>query len=308
MSDMGMRVAVVVASVRRAEEIGQLLQALSRQTKKPEALILSVSREADLPLDLPAGVTIVTGTPSLPAQRNRGLDLVQDRCDVVVFYDDDFLPAKDSLQCISEFFLTHPLLVGATGHLLADGINGPGLPYQEALEMLATYEASPKPTLINENFLCAYGCNMAFRCEAIGTRRFDENLPKYGWQEDMDFAGQLSAVGKVIRTNAFAGVHRGVKNGRGQGADLGFSQIVNPVYLAAKGTMTKRKAASLILRNLIANHVKSLWPEPYIDRMGRLRGNWDGILHILRGNLDPTDLPSSHKSKKRGSCATTFTP
>ena len=303
MNENGLRVSVVVASVGRPEEVGQLLQALARQTKKPEAIILSVSGESDVPANLAAGVKIVTGTSGLPAQRNRGLELVQGHCDIVVFYDDDFIPAKDSLQRIADFFSTYSFLVGATGHVLADGINEPGLAYQEALDIVTAYEARPKPALANENFLCAYGCNMAFRCEAIGTKRFDENLPKYGWQEDMDFAGQLSVTGKIIRTNAFAGVHRGVKNGRGQGVDLGFSQIVNPVYLVGKGTMTKRKAASLISRNLIANHVKFLRPEPYIDRTGRLKGNWLGILHLLCGRRDPMALPSFQGQRKRGSGA-----
>ena len=293
MSGTEMRVSVVVASVGRAEEVGQLLHALARQSKAPEFIILSVAGASDLPADLPAGVTVIMGTIGLPAQRNRGLDLVQAESDVVVFYDDDFLPARDSVQKISGFFTSHPHMTGATGHVLADGIKGHGLSYQEALDILAAYEANPKPSLVNEDFLCAYGCNMAFRCAAIGTKRFDENLPRYAWQEDMDFAGQLSTVGKVIRTNAFAGVHRGVKTGRGQGVDLGFSQIINPVYLVRKGTMTPRKALTLMSRNLIANHVKVLWPEPYVDRWGRLRGNWAGLRHLLHGKADPMALPSS---------------
>jgi hypothetical protein len=292
MNGIDLRISVLVASVGRAEEVGQLLHALARQTKAPASIVLSVAAAADLPLDLPDGVRVVMGPAGLPAQRNRGLDLVQRDCDVVVFYDDDFLPARDSLAKISEFFLSHPHLAGATGHVLADGINGEGLPYRVALDILATYEAKPKPALVNEDFLCAYGCNMAFRCTAIGAKRFDENLPRYAWQEDMDFAGQLSTVGKVIRTNAFAGVHRGVKKGRGSGVDLGFSQIVNPVYLIRKGTMAPRKALTLMSRNLIANHVKTLRPEPYIDRWGRLRGNWAGLWHLLLGKLDPSALPS----------------
>ncbi len=288
-----MRVSVVVASVGRAEEIGQLLHALARQTKAPEAIVLSVAEAGDLPADLPYGVTVVTGSPGLPAQRNRGLDHIQAECDVVVFYDDDFLPAQDSVQKISGFFWSHPYIAGATGHVLADGINGHGLSYPEALDILTVYETNPKPRLVNEDFLCAYGCNMAFRCTAIGTKRFDENLPRYAWQEDMDFAGQFLSVGKVLRTNAFAGVHRGVKKGRGQGVDLGFSQIINPVYLVRKGTMTPQKALTLMSRNLIANHVKVFRPEPYVDRWGRLRGNWAGLLHLLGGQADPMALPSS---------------
>ncbi len=296
MSAPGMRISVVVASVGRAEEVRQLLDALGRQTKAAESIVLSVVERDDVPTDLPRGVIVIMGSPGLPVQRNRGLDLVLAESEIIVFYDDDFLPAQDSLQSISDFFFAHPHVVGATGLVLADGINSWGLSYQEAHDIIAVYEANPKPPLINENFLCAYGCNMAFRCEAIGSKRFDEALPRYAWQEDMDFGGQLSKVGKVIRTNAFAGVHRGVKKGRGQGVDLGFSQIINPVYLIRKGTMTPRKALTLMSRNFIANHTKVFWPEPYVDRLGRLRGNWIGILHLLRGKIDPMALPSLRAS------------
>jgi hypothetical protein len=289
-----MHISVVVASVGRPEEISQLLAALARQTRAPDTIVLSVSERSDLPADLPHGVTVVVGSAGLPAQRNRGLDLVQADCDIIVFYDDDFLPARDSLLKISEFLLSHPDLAGITGQVLADGIGGEGLPYQEALDILSVYEAKPKPPLVIEDFLCAYGCNMAFRCASIGAKRFDEKLPRYAWQEDMDFAGQLAAVGKVIRTNAFAGVHRGVKKGRGKGVDLGYSQIINPIYLVRKGTMAPRKALKLISCNLIANHVKVLKPEPYVDRWGRLRGNWIGFLHLLQGKIDPMALPSSN--------------
>jgi hypothetical protein len=175
---------------------------------------------------------------------------------------------------------------------MADGIGGPGLLYQEALDILAAYEAKPKPPSLVDDYLFAYGCNMVFQCAAIGAKRFDENLPRYAWQEDMDFAGQLACEGKVVRTNDFAGVHRGVKKGRGNGVDLGFSQIVNPVYLIGKRTMTLRKALTLMSRNLIANHVKVFRPEPYVDRWGRLRGNWAGLLHLLQGKADPMALPS----------------
>jgi len=120
--------------------------------------------------------------------------------------------------------------------------------------------------------------------------RFDENLPLHGWQEDMDFASRLSSRGRVIKTTAFAGVHRGVNKGRSPGMALGFSQIVNPVYLVRKGAMRPKKAAVLMLRNFSANHLKALRPEPFIDRLGRVRGNWRGIFHVLCGRADPTAI------------------
>jgi len=63
--------------------------------------------------------------------------------------------------------------------------------------------------------------------------------------------------------------------------------MVNPVYLVKKGTMRMPKAATLMLRNLAANHFKMLWPEPWVDRAGRARGNWLGILHLVSGKCEP---------------------
>jgi hypothetical protein len=54
-----------------------------------------------------------------------------------------------------------------------------------------------------------------------------------------------------------------------------------------KGTMGLGKAANLMARNLLANHAKALWPEPWVDRLGRVRGNWIGIGHVFSGKADP---------------------
>jgi len=290
-----MRIAVVVASLNRPEEIGQLLLALKAQSLQPSAIVLSVASNADLPPNLPPDVEIVMGGAGSSAQRNRGMELVLERSDAVVFFDDDFIPTKDALTGISRFFTTFPDAVGATGLVLHDGVKEGGITYESALQIVRAYEAGPELPLRNEDFLFAYGCNMAFRTSAIGKIRFDENLPLYGWQEDMDFAGQISVHGKVIRTTSFAGVHRGVNKGRSSGVMLGFSQIINPTYLVRKGTMRPKKAATLIVKNLIANHVKVLMPEPFIDRSGRLRGNWLGLFHLLRGHADPTAVLSYRK-------------
>src|SRR5262249_49325392 len=132
-----------------------------------------------------------------------------------------------------------------------------------------------------------YGCNMIYRASAIGETRFDERLPLYGWQEDVDFAAQIHKRGRIVRSQAFAGVHRGVKSGRLGGLRLGYSQIANPVYLARKGTMGLSHAGLLMMCNFVANHAKALRPEPWVDRKGRLRGNWLALWHLMTGQIDP---------------------
>jgi GT2 family glycosyltransferase len=285
-------VAIIVASVSRGEEIGQLLAQLARQTLLPVKIILSVERPEDLPAFVDPRVKIVMGRRGLTAQRNRGLDALQGAADVVVFYDDDFLPTPTALEGSARLFAKYPDIAGATGLVLQDGVKQGGIAYEAALALVdaqrgaagAVYSVTPVDEL--------YGCNMAFRVSAVQDLRFDEKLPLYAWQEDVDFAGQLLSKGRVVKTDAFAGVHRGVSKGRTPGLALGFSQMVNPAYLVRKGTMRPKKAALLMARNLVANHVHALKPEPFIDRLGRARGNWLGLWYILSGKSDPTEILS----------------
>jgi len=281
------KIAIVVASKGRPAEIAELLAALARQSVRPSAIILSVTGEDDLPASLPEEVIRVFGPAGSSGQRNRGLDTVIDRSDVVVFYDDDFLPSRNALRGIKAFFETFPQMTGATGFVLKDGVTKGGLSSEEAQQIVDAFDQAAPPPLRHGDQLSGYGCNMAVRCAAVGGIRFDENLPLYGWQEDRDFAARVAAKGPFVWTNAFAGVHRGVVKARTPGRRLGYSQMVNPAYLVRKGTMPWRKAGTLMLRNLAANAIKSMAPEPYIDRRGRLIGNLIGLSHILRGAADP---------------------
>lgn len=295
-----MRVAVIVASMGRPREIEQFAEAMQRQTLKPEKVVLSVTGSADLPDGLPDSIEVIVGPAGACAQRNRALDAVTDRCDVVVFFDDDFVPTRTALADIAALFEAEPDIVGVTGLVLADGVTTGGIPYQTALETIASVEAKPVEPIRFWPRAGLYGCNMAFRASAIGETRFDENLALHGWQEDVDFAARLGAKGRIVKTNAFAGVHLGVKNGRGAGLAVGFSQVVNPIYLVRKGTMPKPMAVKLVIKNVLANHIKAIRPEPFIDRFGRVKGNWLGFSEVLRGRVDPTAVIRFKKGKRAG--------
>jgi GT2 family glycosyltransferase len=288
------RVAVIIASAGRAECIANVMRDLRRQTLAPARIVLSVTGARDLPpAHMRQGAEVVMAQRGLPAQRNAGLDhLSQDcvgqDCDIVVFFDDDFVPSRHAIAGIAALFGEHPALAGATGLVLADGIKTPGIPHTRAETIVAAYDrqgARPVPALYDVPDL--YGCNMAYRLSAIAGLRFDERLKLYGWQEDVDFAVQVARRGRTVKTDAFAGVHLGTKAGRTSGVRLGYSQVHNPLYLWRKGTMPTHKAWRLMLRNLALNHARSLWPEPWVDRIGRVRGNWLGLADVMRGRLTP---------------------
>ncbi|MEX0644881.1 MAG: glycosyltransferase family A protein [Parvularculaceae bacterium] len=281
-----MRLAVIVASLGRRRCVGKLVQLLAAQNRPPDKVIVSIVTPEDGPDAAPLGldVEVVLSALGSCAQRNRGLDRVGSSADIVVFLDDDFVPASDFLENLERLFADRPDLVGVTGLVLADGVTGPGLDYGEALKIVS----SPRPAEAVERPLPnLYGCNMAFRLSAVGATRFDERLPLYGWLEDADFSICVGRNGPMIQSGLVVGVHLGVKAGRTSGVRFGYSQIANPIYLHRKGTMPFRQSASNILRNVATNHLRAIAPEPYLDRRGRVKGNWLAFVDLMRGRLSP---------------------
>lgn len=283
-----MRVFVIVATVGRAELLQKTVSQLSRQTRLPDGIIICGSTASDvenlsLSADLP--VEIIFAEKGLPRQRNAGLRHLGGRADIVVFFDDDFVPAHNYLEALEEVFTLRPNLVGATGKLLADGIKSSGISFEQGAAMVDAH----KPTdIIQERSLPAlYGCNLCVRMSAAEDIWFDETLPLYGWQEDVDFSYQLGRNGILIYTNLLTGVHLGIKGGRTSGKRLGYSQIANPVYLLNKKTIPPRLAWRLMSRNFLANLARSFYPEPHVDRFGRLQGNAVAFIDLFAGRLHP---------------------
>jgi hypothetical protein len=68
---------------------------------------------------------------------------------------------------------------------------------------------------------------------------------------------------------------------------LGYSQIANPVHFMRKKSVRPPPLLRLMTKNVLANIFKSLRPEPWVDRRGRLRGNLTAFADLLRGRLAP---------------------
>ena len=281
------RVSVGIATRGRPQHVRSVIAHLRRQTLAPDAVIVScVGRDDIGGLEQADAVHVVLGRPGLARQRNAILDNLPEDTEIVVFFDDDFYPHDRWLEIAAAAFGADAKLACLTGNVIADGIGGSGLTTQAAVRALEA--ASPDDHLWVIDDYSPYGCNMAFRRAAIAGLRFDEKLVLYGWLEDRDFGARVSrARGRLIKLGAALGVHLGVKSGRVSGRRLGYSQVVNPYYMYRKRTMSARGAALQVLRNLSANVAKSLWPEPHIDRRGRLAGNLIGFGDLIVGSCNP---------------------
>jgi GT2 family glycosyltransferase len=285
-----MRIGIVVASFGRPQILAEFLSMVGRQSRRPDEIVLSVVSEQDLPkldgFNLP--IQLLFGTPGSCVQRNRGIDHLQRRTDILLFLDDDFWMGTNYLKVLSDIF-SDPGITCVTGYVLADGATTPGFSPAEADQMLSRHEAAlpiPRKFTAKEK-TDAYGCNMAFRSASLNEVRFDERLPLYGWQEDVDFSAQTKASGRIIWTDALWGVHLGTKAGKTSGRRFGYSQVINPFYVVSKGNMSLPRATRLVLNNMLANLRGCIIHEPHIDRRGRLYGNLRGLAHLAVGRIDP---------------------
>ncbi|MFC0205260.1 glycosyltransferase family 2 protein [Novosphingobium soli] len=276
---------VVIATLGRAALVRRTVALLGAQTRAPDGIVVAATCPQDVSgLERGGRLRVVFSEPGSCRQRNRALDLLEGQADTLVFFDDDFVPAADYLAAVEALFAADAGLVGITGELRADGVRDGELTIEQALALLSRPWADPPPLRARHEL---YGCNMAVRARAAAGLRFDENLPLYGWQEDIDFTSRLGRRGRQVSTGAITGVHLGASGGRTSGKRLGYSQVANVLYLRRKGTMRAALGHRLLFGNLAANALRSLRPEPAIDRRGRLLGNLIALADWLRGRVDP---------------------
>jgi GT2 family glycosyltransferase len=289
-----MKLGLVIATYGRPELLQQVLAHLMSQRRVPDEIVISAARPSDIPaaIDTVAKVHKIFGSVGLCSQRNRGISCLIGTMDIIAFIDDDFIVGDDYFLDMETLFEQDVAIIGVNAWIMADGANSSGFTFEEGLHLKKQYGQQKKtetPLIQEIKGKYADGCNgiIAFRSAGLGELRFDERLALYGWQEDLDFCGALLRRGRIVRANQVWGVHLGAKSGKGSEIRLGYSQIVNPAYIACKGNMSFGYAVRLPTRNFIANLIRSFWPEPYINRRARLRGNLIGIFHLTTGRLTP---------------------
>jgi GT2 family glycosyltransferase len=286
---MRLNIAVGIPTVGRASVLRETLIELTHQDRRADSVIVCGAKGADVEGAAEAcpDTIVLLSKPGLPRQRNVVIDAAAE-ADIVVFFDDDFLPDSGYLAAIEQHMAGDPQIVVATGLVIADGIGGPGLAPAEGRTILSRHIAMPSPD-VRPTF-SGYGCNMAVRMAPMRAHglRFDERLPLYGWQEDVDLSRRLAEFGRVVQIDAARGVHLGVKSGRASGVRLGYSQVANPLYLCAKRRgYPVRRAFTHIAKNMAMNVLRAPWPEPYIDRRGRLQGNLLALRDLTLGRMVP---------------------
>lgn len=284
--------AVGMASAGRPALLATVILNLDKQRSLDGASplefigVVSVPDEKSLPEQLSSRWKLVTGTRGLAAQRNAALEHTGGS-DVVFFFDDDAVIRPDYVAKGLEFFAAHPDVVGITGRVLLDGATTGEISEVDAAAALTQSESQPSTGTWTETREL-YGCNFAFRVSADPEIRFDARLPLYSWLEDHDFARRLMRSGKLARVDDCVIVHRGSSSGGRQAhTRLGYSQMMNPIYLWRKGSFPLWLAAWEIFRPTAKNLARSIGGSEASWRRQRLRANAMALGDAVRGRVTP---------------------
>jgi hypothetical protein len=281
-------VAVVIASANRPNLLARAMRTCAEQEGVSLRSVLSVPDENSLPEDRQslAGWQVVTGTRGLAIQRNAALSQL-DGVEVVAFIDDDALLRPDYLANALAFLERHPEVVALTGRVLLDGAAKEEIPVAQAIDALA---ASAEEALAGRwrRTRELYGCNLVVRASVAVSERFDERLPLYSWLEDHDFARRCMRRGQLAKVDDCVIVHRGAASGGRQAhRRLGYSQLMNPIYLFRKGSFPLWLAAWEIFRPVAKNLVYAVAGSSRSWRRERLDGNLTAAADAVRGRFTP---------------------
>ena len=290
--------AVIIATKDRPQEVKKLLDALALQTVLPDVIIVSACDSSDIErgsVDA-ENVQVLFGPPGLTAQRNRALSVVRGKCDIVIFFDDDFIPSRFWIEHVQTLLVTQSDIGCVTGRVLKDGVKTGEIQWLDG-QSIVDREDSYKKKLVATNgshntqeHQTPYGCNMAFRAKTIEDLKFDERLVLYGWLEDRDFGSQVATRARLVSTDLVWGVHLGVTRGKTSGVRFGYAQIVNSWYLMKKGSMKPSVACGKIVRGFVVNALGAIFQRSDIDRWGRLKGNVIGARDITFGRWAPEKI------------------
>jgi len=287
---MTLNIAIAIATAGRREGLNETVAYLGNQTRPADTIYICPAGDADFEpnvgAELSVPVHIVRGGRGLTTQRNVIIRAATE-ADIIVFFDDDFVPESTYLAELESVFVRNPDLAIATGDVMADGATTEGIVFEDAVYLVET--AGPLPPEALKPVHNGYGCNMAVRRDIIVENNiyFDETLPLYGWWEDVDFSRRIAPFGRILHADRLRGVHMGSKSGRTPGKRLGYAQVINIVYMMRKGSVTFPVGTTRIAQNVAANLVRQFSPEPWVDRRGRFRGNLMALGDSLRGQVDP---------------------
>jgi glycosyltransferase involved in cell wall biosynthesis len=250
----GLAHSFVICTLNRPADLREAIESLFRQSLLPFELVVVDASDNNATENLaremagssPFPVNYMHTRPGLTYQRNRGIEAANG--DIIHFIDDDVILEPNYLEVLDATF-TDPRnshVAGAGGTIT----NIPRLPWFAVLLKRAFmfnhnygsgrlqpsgYAAfgynSNLRSPIRVNILC--GC-CAYIGEILKKYRFDENLPGYALQEDVDLSYRISRKHELLFVPTARLLHKQSPIARTKPAAYFFRYLYNHYYISMK--------------------------------------------------------------------------
>ncbi|HOW84475.1 MAG TPA: glycosyltransferase [Candidatus Aminicenantes bacterium] len=311
---MAPRIAFVVATKDRPDELRRLWASLLAQSRPPDEVVIVDASARPSPLPETGGGRPVlrfvrSAVASASRQRNLGLDAVGPDVDLVGFLDDDAVLEPGAIEAMLGFWSqAGPEVAGAAFNMA----NHPPLalprlkrtPLVESLGLYArrggAVTASGFQTMIGTVSSDAWtdwlpsGASV-WRRAVFARQRFDEWFAGYSYLEDLDFSYRAGKTGRLAVVAAARYRHLPAAGGRGGGFEFGLREVLNRVHFVRKDPdlSLARCRAALAARMLMSVAAGIGKGEP--DHLLRAGGNAVGLVRSflepgLAGRGDPAAI------------------
>ncbi|MFD5214794.1 glycosyltransferase family 2 protein [Microbacterium sp. NPDC058345] len=188
------RLSVVIPVRDDAALLGRCLEALRRQTRQPDEVIVvdNASSDASAAIARAAGARVVPcETPGIPAASAAGYDAAAG--DLILRLDADCLPPSSWTEDIMAAFQRDPRLVAVTGG--ARFVDGPRMLRRPAAHLyLGAYRLVTAPALGHRPL---FGSNMALRADAWRRVRGEVHRGDAETHDDLDLSFHLGTLGRI---------------------------------------------------------------------------------------------------------------
>jgi GT2 family glycosyltransferase len=289
---------VVIATIGRREIVAETICSMASRRSVPAIVVVVGRVEPDLPklpTELPFQIQLsATIQRGLSFARNQGIRWLPASIEFVTFLDDDMEIHDDYCIEVENVFRSAPEVAGFSGYIMANG----DIERIPARQQLDGYQIPPGMPIFGLNpkgWPGLYGCSMNIRRRVLDQEQFDEQLLL--GMEDIEMGFRVNRHGQVGGSARCAVVHLAVRSGRISEVGIGYAQIINPLYFAAKGIGYPRWATwwQTLIKMPLTNLFFWWFPaldksRSLADRKGRFRGNILGLRDVCRGEIKPLNL------------------
>ncbi len=294
--------AVIICTRDRPDDLRTTVRSINDQETAPSLLLLVVDASrsdiAQRNANFLSNITPLQtahlrypDSPSLPRQRNYGIEHLPEEREIVFFLDDDVTLDPGYIDTIENYLDAHPEVAGVGGY---NPIPPPSFSLRHAARCLFLLD-HPEPgrvlpsgaassphrlrTLQPTDVQWLAGFSMTYRRACLRNERFDDSLEEYAYLEDRDFALRMRQHGRLITHPDATLTHRRSSVNRYDSEKLAYSFVTHRYWLTDKNvsqSLSKLAFWWSVLGSLLATLLST-----QSTKWAALRGSLKGIRATL---------------------------